>query len=211
MIIKVCGMREAQNIRQLDLVNEVDWIGFIFTDQSKRNAFDIEDFDPQTIKKRVGVFVDANHTDLQDTIDRFQLEIVQLHGFESPEYCKILLKKNPELEIMKAFSVDDSFDFDQTIAYENVVSYFLFDAKGAAAGGNGISFNWEVLKQYKGKIPFLLAGGINVDSGQLIKEFSHPKWIGIDINSGFEERAGYKNIAMIKEFTKQLKKTIQVI
>ncbi|MBT8220605.1 MAG: phosphoribosylanthranilate isomerase [Bacteroidia bacterium] len=209
MITKVCGMRDAENIRQLNSIADVDWMGFIFTKKSKRYALEIKGFEAVTHKKKVGVFVDANFEEIGNVINRYDLDIIQLHGFETPEYCDRLKEEQPQIQIMKAFRVDSDFDFLITEDYQNSADYFLFDARGAAAGGNGIQFDWEILNNYGGEIPFLLAGGIRPESVTLIQNFKHPKWIGIDINSGFETSPALKNIQSIEKFLNQINKTIQ--
>jgi len=240
MIIKVCGMRNADNIKQVSQIKEIDWMGFIFTDKSKRYALAENDFDTNTDKKKVGVFVDATIEDVVEKIEMYNLDIVQLHGEEPSEFVKLLKSRiedesvkerggSPlELEaealankaahslpasrggaaahqmIMKAFPVDSSFDFELTKPYEGIVDYFLFDAKGKEAGGNGIQFDWSVLDRYRGETPFLLAGGINPDSVDKIKAFHHDKCVGIDVNSGFEVEPGLKSNNKLNQFVKEL-------
>jgi len=207
-------MRNAENIQQVSQIEGVDWMGFIFTDKSKRYAQAEADFDTQTDKKKVGVFVDSTIEDVLDKTEKYNLDIIQLHGFETVEYCNELKKRTGGsplvpgavrgIAIMKAFPVDSDFDFSITEEYEDRVGYFLFDAKGRDAGGNGIQFDWSVLERYEGETPFLLAGGINPDSIDKIKNFNHPKWVGIDVNSGFEVEPGMKRIAALGAFVNSL-------
>jgi len=202
MKIKVCGMCDKENIQNL-LVLKPDFIGFIFYKKSKRFVTKFPEVEiPSTIKK-VGVFVNETIDEVLSAVEKFQLNVVQLHGNESPTYCKLLKEAN--LMVFKAFSVNDAFDFSQTEAYQAICDYFLFDTKGKDYGGNGIKFNWQILKNYKGNTPFLLSGGITKIDADEIKKMSHKLFAGIDINSGFEIKAALKNINDIKEFKENLK------
>jgi len=197
MQIKVCGMRDKENISSL-LALKPDYIGFIFYDKSKRFVADFPQIEiPSTIKK-VGVFVNETIEEIIEKANQHTLDFVQLHGNETPEFCSALSAKN--IKIIKAFSVDENFDFSATKPFEKCVSLFLFDTKGNSYGGTGIKFNWELLQNYTGKTPFLLSGGISKNDVAEIKKFKHPAFLGIDINSGFELQPGLKNIKEIKEF-----------
>ena len=201
MKIKVCGMRNPENLEGL-LALKPNFVGFIFYKKSKRFVIDFPKVDfPKDIKK-VGVFVNETVEEVLRIVEEYQLDGVQLHGNEPPEYCSELKREN--IEVFKAFSVDDAFDFSKTNAFQKVCNYFLFDTKGKEYGGNGIKFNWEVLQKYKGKIPFLLSGGISKNDVFAIKNFKHNAFAGIDINSGFEIEPALKNINEIKEFKNNL-------
>jgi len=199
MIIKVCGMREAQNIREVESLG-IDWIGMIFWPKSKRYVINKPSYLPKEVKK-VGVFVNADLQYIRQHIEDFQLDIIQLHGQESPEFVQAL----KPFSIIKAFNIADAEDFQLTEKYEGIADYFLFDTKGDKVGGNGKKFNWSVLSQYHGETPFILSGGIGPDDAQNIKAFQHPKCLGIDLNSRFEKEPGLKDITKLKEFIKQLK------
>ena len=177
MIVKVCGMRDAQNIRDVEKLG-VDWIGMIFWPQSKRFVAEVPSYLPKH-QKRVGVFVDAPLEDIRQHISDYQLNIIQLHGQESPDYVKAL---KPHTTI-KAFNIAKADDLVQTEQYEGIADYFLFDTKGLMVGGNGQKFDWSVLTAYHGKTPFLLSGGIGLDDAESINSFHHPNCIGIDLNS----------------------------
>jgi len=217
MKIKVCGMRDAENISELVKLKP-DFIGFIFYNKSKRFVENFPEVDfPEGIKK-VGVFVNETIENILEIVYKYQLDLVQLHGNESSEFCEKLINmftqrrlsektrhselvsESHKLEIIKAFSVDEHFNFESTVAFEKSCDYFLFDTKGTNYGGNGVKFNWDVLQKYKGKTPFLLSGGISKDDVDKIQKIRHSAFLGVDINSGFEIGAALKNIDDIKEF-----------
>lgn len=209
MKIKVCGMRDPENLSGL-IALKPDFVGFIFYNKSKRN---VEEFPqikfPKNVKK-VGVFVNENVQEVLKKVKAFELDCVQLHGNETPEYISQirtteLFSKPYKIEIIKAFSVDENFDFKKIKAFENICDFFLFDTKGENYGGNGIKFNWEILQKYKGNTPFLLSGGISKQDAEEIKSIHHKSFEGVDVNSGFEIEPGMKNINDIKEFKYKLK------
>ena len=199
--LKVCGMREETNIEALSELKP-DFMGLIFHEKSSRNVtHTISITIPEDISK-VGVFVNKAIEFITEKITDFDLDYIQLHGNESPEFCSEL--KNKGLKIIKAFNISEAFDFTTLKSYEPFCDYLLFDAFGKQAGGNGIVFNWKLLNNYKGEIPFLLSGGINDSMVDTIKNFNHPKFVGIDINSGFETAPAIKNIKNIKAFKHEL-------
>ena len=199
MIVKVCGMRDAQNIRDVEKLG-VDWIGMIFWPQSKRFVAEVPSYLPKH-QKRVGVFVDAPLEDIRQHISDYQLNIIQLHGQESPDYVKAL---KPHTTI-KAFNIAKADDLVQTEQYEGIADYFLFDTKGLMVGGNGQKFDWSVLTAYHGKTPFLLSGGIGLDDAESINSFHHPSCIGIDLNSRFEVSPAFKDIDKLRTFLGKIK------
>ncbi|TXB64302.1 phosphoribosylanthranilate isomerase [Vicingus serpentipes] len=201
LLLKVCGMKDNSNIAEL-IQLQPDFIGFIFHEKSPRNVVDhIEVNFPSNIKK-VGVFVNESEEFIHSKIISFKLNSAQLHGNESPEFCQKI--KDLGVDIIKAFNIHPEFDFKQLKAYEPYCDYFLFDAFGKKAGGNGIVFNWELLNQYSENIPFLLSGGIDETMVDQIKIFKHSQFVGIDINSKFETANCYKNITNIKLFKDEL-------
>ena len=199
LIIKVCGMREEQNISDLEKL-DIDWMGMIFWSGSKRYVSRPPSRLPQRVKK-VGVFVDASLDDIRQHVSDYQLDIIQLHGHETPAFLEAL----KPLTLIKAFNIADASDLQKTKAYEGVADYFLFDTKGKIVGGNGEKFDWTVLTAYEGSTPFLLSGGIGPDDAQRVKKFHHPKCIGIDLNSRFESAPGLKDIDQLQTFIKQIR------
>ncbi len=201
MTIKVCGMTDAENIRQTEQLG-VDMMGFIFYPKSPRCLYDIPEYLPQRAK-RVGVFVNENKETVCIYADRFGLDYVQLHGNESPEYCRSLCQQG--LQLIKAFSIASPKDLSRMSAYEGICSYYLFDTKTEELGGSGKRFDWNLLTGYRGLTPFLLSGGIGPDSTQALKKFHHYRMAGIDINSRFETAPGVKDVARIREFIRKLR------
>ena len=196
--IKVCGMRESQNISDLAKLNP-DYMGFIFFEKSKRDVskkLKRNDLDkiPTTIKK-VGVFVNATNEDIYKTIKSFNLDLVQLHGAETPEMC--LEIKNSGIKVIKAFSVDSAFDFTTTSPYKTTCDYFLFDTKGKEAGGNGFTFDWSILDKYDNDIPFLLSGGLDETNISEVNKLTHLNIHAVDVNSKFEIKPALKNIELL--------------
>lgn len=194
---KVCGMRNAENIHQTSKI-EPDFMGFIFYEKSKRNAentLDANIFDeiPLSISK-VGVFVNPTLDFILKINEKFHFDYLQLHGEETPEFCENLLKYG--FNIIKAFSIDINFDFNTLLAYKSCVSYFLFDTKADFPGGNGIKFDWNILKNYQLDIPFFLSGGIDSSDISNIVELQKniSTLFAIDVNSKFEIEPGLKDV-----------------
>ena len=199
MIVKVCGMREAENIRAVEALG-VDWMGFIFWEHSSRCVSQRPAYLP-TRAKRVGVFVDAPLDVVCQHVETFGLDVVQLHGSESPAYLRDLRSScDARLLIVKAFSIATRDDLLQTSFYEGIADYFLFDTKAQLVGGNGRKFDWSVLAHYDGSTPFLLSGGIGPDDASRLSAFSHPRLAGIDLNSRFEISPALKNVELLKQF-----------
>ena len=218
MMIKVCGMRDAANIRAVDGL-PVDLMGFIFWPRSSRYVSRRPDSLP-TRCKRVGVFVDAAIPDVLRHVADYALDYVQLHGSESPAYLRQLRTALPPAApsladggfpaIIKAFSIATAADLRQTEAYHGLADLFLFDTKGPSAGGNGRKFDWSVLSAYAGPTPFLLSGGIGPADAGLLRQlplldgFPVEHCAGIDLNSRFELAPGLKDIHLLQDFIKTI-------
>ena len=199
MIVKVCGMCEADNIRAVEALG-VDWMGFIFWEHSSRCVSQRPAYLP-TRAKRVGVFVDESLDVVCQHVESFGLDVVQLHGSESPAFLHNLRNALAgAVLIVKAFSIATRDDLLQTSLYEGLADYFLFDTKAQLVGGNGRKFDWSVLAHYDGSTPFLLSGGIGPDDASLLSAFSHPRLAGIDLNSRFETAPALKNVELLKQF-----------
>ncbi|MBQ9533858.1 MAG: phosphoribosylanthranilate isomerase [Prevotella sp.] len=202
-------MRDADNIRAVEALC-IDWMGFIFWPKSSRYVSERPAYLP-TKCKRVGVFVDASIDDIRQHVADYALDIVQLHGHESPAFIRQFQRSFVDCgfaavpRLIKAFNIATTEDLEITKPYEGIVDYFLFDTKGPSVGGNGQQFDWTVLADYVGESPFLLSGGIGPDDAERIRAFHHPKCIGIDLNSRFETAPALKDINKLKEFIKEIR------
>lgn len=200
MIVKVCGMSQAENIREIEKL-AVDWMGFIFAPHSPRFLDKKPDYLPVKTR-RVGVFVNAELSEILHRADDFKLWTVQLHGSESPIFCSELRTRS--FTVIKAFQIETENDLRKTADYEGSCDYFLFDTKSNTYGGSGKLFDWTLLHSYQGQTPFLLSGGIGPENIIALKAFNHPLCVGIDLNSRFEILPGLKDGKAIKQFLKEL-------
>ena len=207
MKLKVCGMNHHNNIQELAQL-QPDYLGFIFYEKSSRFFNGTIPNIPDSIKK-VGVFVDASVAFIVDKIITHDLQAVQLHGKESPEFIKDLIRVAADssanlVEIIKVFSIKNDFDFSVLQPYESLCHYYLFDTKGKLPGGNGYTFDWSVLNEYPSEKPFFLSGGIGLDSLKALKDFKTTKassyCYAIDVNSKFEIEPGLKNKPELEQF-----------
>lgn len=207
MKIKVCGMKNPENIQALAQL-PIDYMGLIFYPKSPRYIQGLKssllDILPDTIS-RVGVFVNEDISSLLRLIDKYELSVIQLHGSESLEYCSRIKDKYSNLIIIKAFNVSELADFSKMDQYEDVCDYFLFDTKTSQHGGSGLKFDWNILNEYIGNTPFFLSGGISAEDVEAIRKISHPKLYALDLNSKFELEPGLKNIKLLEQFINQLK------
>lgn len=202
MKLKVCGMNH--NTTEVAAL-QPDFLGFIFYENSSRNFNGEIPQLPKSIKK-VGVFVDERLEVISNTIEKYKLDVIQLHGHETPEMCRIL--QSTKVKIIKVFSIKDEFDFSVLDAYEDVVDYYLFDTKGKLPGGNGYTFDWSVLNNYPSTKPFFLSGGIGLEQIEKLKEFKKSPaskyCYAIDVNSRFEIEPGLKDISELEKFKNEL-------
>ncbi|MBQ6964331.1 MAG: phosphoribosylanthranilate isomerase [Bacteroidaceae bacterium] len=204
MIVKVCGMRDTDNIRQIDELGCVDWMGFIFYPHSPRFVSEIPTYLPQHCK-RVGAFVNEPIQDILERVKTFGFNIIQLHGNETPDYCKQLRSCiNKEVKIIKMIPITIPSDLDETKRYEGIVDYFLFETRCSIYGGCGKQFDWNILEGYKGHIPFLLTGGIKPTDAEKVLSFHHPQFVGIDLNSKFETAPAIKDPMLLRTFLSQI-------
>jgi phosphoribosylanthranilate isomerase len=204
MIVKVCGIKSEENILFLSQTN-IDMIGLNFYEPSVRYVSDevsIKLFKslPSSIK-RVGVFVNEAPSVISSKVAKYNLDYIQLHGDESPEYCSLLAQK---IDIIKVFRIDNNFDFTLLDIF-NTATYFLFDTKTITYGGSGNKFDWSLLKTYKESTPFLLSGGIGPNDVDDILNIEHPNFAGVDINSKFESAPGIKDKNLVLPFINKLK------
>jgi phosphoribosylanthranilate isomerase len=197
-LIKVCGLRDADNIAAVAAL-QPDFMGFVFCQASPRYAGNmLQPGQLQTLPtgiRKVGVFVDEPSASILTTARRYGLDVVQLHGQERPEQCAEL--RAAELQVIKAFSVGEEINFDRLEPYSGVCDYFLLDTKGPAPGGNGRPFDWQLLRGYHLRRPYLLAGGIAPEHAATLAGLRLPGLIGIDLNSRFETEPGLKDPALL--------------
>ncbi|GGH40099.1 phosphoribosylanthranilate isomerase [Mangrovimonas yunxiaonensis] len=204
MNLKICGMKYNDNLLEAAALRP-NYLGFIFYEKSQRYFNGTIPKLPKNIKK-TGVFVNAHSNTIKTQITKHDLQAVQLHGQEPPELCAAL--KQSRVEVIKAFSIKDTFNFQQLEAYETFVDFFLFDTKGKLPGGNGTTFNWEVLKHYPATTPYFLSGGIGLNSIEALNGFlkhsSAKHCYGLDVNSQFEIEPGLKDIELLKTFKQNM-------
>jgi len=195
--IKICGLREPQNIKAIDQLNP-DYMGFIFYPSSPRFININTDQIPENQAKRVGVFVNETVETILAKATEFNLTAIQLHGYEKPEECLKLL--NLGFEVFKAFRIDECSQRFEIEPYKNVCTAFLFDTKTNIAGGSGVKFNWKKLDEIAPLGNFILGGGIGPDDAELILKLNYPTLIGVDLNSRFETKPGVKDVELLRNF-----------
>lgn len=198
-------MREPENIREVEAL-DIDCMGFIFYPRSPRFVSD----DATTLdairrcsRKKVGVFVDETAESIRQKAALYRLDYLQLHGAESPEICRAL--RTEGYGVIKSFSVGAITDIEKTDRYRENVDYLLFDTKSAGYGGSGERFDWSLLNEYTGNIPFLLSGGLSPDCLTDILRFRHPQFAGVDLNSGFEISPALKDVVKLRDFSTALR------
>lgn len=210
--IKVCGMRDAENIRAIDALG-VDMIGFIFWDKSKRYVAEKPAYLPENAI-RVGVFVDAAPEEVVAKVKEYDLGVVQMHGDENLAYVTALHKlmleagitKTPK--IIKAIPVASRSSVLKAMMWDGYVDGILFETPTNGYGGSGVSFDWSLLSSYRARTPFFLTGGIGPQSLEALKEFNHPQWVGVDLNSKFETAPGVKDVELVRQFVSELKESV---
>ena len=200
LLIKVCGLREAGNIEAVAGLRP-DFIGFVFHPASPRHAG--ATLRPELLRalppdiRKVGVFVDETPAQILATVASFGLDAAQLHGQEPPAECADLRRAG--VLVIKAFPVGETVDWAAVQPYEGHCDYYLFDTKGAAPGGNGTAFDWELLRGYPLATPYLLAGGLGPEHAAALAELHLPGLAGVDLNSRFEMAPGRKDPIQLAE------------
>ena len=202
LLVKVCGITSREQLIELNKL-PIDMVGFNFFPSSPRFVHCPAEqlLLPKSNHERVGVFVNTGIEELAQHAKEFELDYLQLHGDETPEFCINAIHFG---KIIKAFGLHEGFDFNRLEAYKDTVSLFLFDTRSKKYGGSGLKFDWAILDQYKGKTPFLLSGGISLADIDQILLIDHARFTGIDVNSGFEVSPGIKNIELLKNLTHRL-------
>lgn len=204
MKVKICGMRDPQNIRDIALLKP-DFMGFIFYPPSPRYLASAEAFPFDSLKDTIttGVFVNATDSDIVNAIRSYKLKAVQLHGNENQEFCKSIRQLG--VKVLKAVSVADESDLTNLQRYEGTVDYLVLDTKTSQYGGSGTQFNWDLLNAYTVDIPFLLSGGIDEQDAKRIAKLHHPMLAGVDLNSRFELEPGLKNVEKVNRFLDRMR------
>ncbi|MGM9804440.1 MAG: phosphoribosylanthranilate isomerase [Muribaculaceae bacterium] len=209
MIVKVCGLRDETNIKQV-IDAGANWIGMIFWQHSPRYVSTKPSFAGIT---RVGVFVDETQQNILAKVADYNLDLIQLHGQEQPSFINNLrnslvnsLQKN--VGIIKAISIGAPNDFKLCKEYDEAVDFFLFDTKCAEKGGSGKKFQWQWINEYNGSKPFLVSGGIGAEDVSALSGINHPLFYGVDINSKFENSPGIKDAEAVRKFIKNINETM---
>ncbi|MEO6490840.1 MAG: phosphoribosylanthranilate isomerase [Ferruginibacter sp.] len=209
MNIKVCGITTMKQLQQLDGL-EIDFAGLNFFKSSPRymgdkiSKYELTDIDLDI--KKVGIFVNEEYEKIMQTVEDFELDVVQLHGDETANLCE---KVSSEIETIKAFRIDDASDrsIEYMIKeYDEVCDYYLFDsAHENGKGGTGKKFDWKKIEACKIEKPFFLSGGIGPEDFLMVKKITHPDFYGVDINSRFEKEPGVKDMGLVLQFIHSLK------
>ncbi|TGD82354.1 phosphoribosylanthranilate isomerase [Hymenobacter wooponensis] len=204
--IKVCGMREPASLAAVSAL-QPDFLGFIFYPKSSRYVG--EELSAETLAalpagiRKVGVFVNESSQEIQRRVRELGLDLVQMHGHEAPAQCQELRESG--LAVVKAFSVGADFDFDQLTPYVGHVDYFLFDTKGEQPGGNGTTFDWNLLARYPLNVPYFLAGGLGLAHAEGLRNLRLPGLFALDLNSRFETAPGVKDATLLRQMFNELR------
>ena len=200
--IKICGI---SSIKALQASRRADYIGFVFYPKSPRfvnadKAYKLCEY-CDTQQKKVGLFVDSDINLISYLNEKLDLDYIQLHGNETIEEITSLKKKIGRTKIIKSIGIREKKDLQLSYAYENIADMLLLDTKYEASdipGGNGVGFNWEILKEFNPKKDWMLAGGIKYSN--LEKCLKKTKAPIIDISSGLEYEKGKKSVRKINNF-----------
>jgi phosphoribosylanthranilate isomerase len=203
MKIKVCGMKNPENIREISVLSP-DYMGFIFYPKSKRYAGELNEEVVKNLNHliKVGVFVNEEALCIKEICKRYNINFIQLHGNENPALCQEL--KSEGFKIIKVFSVGEHFEFSETNAYKKVADYFLFDTKSESYGGTGKKFNWSLFEHYDNQKEIFLSGGIGPDDVEEIKKLKSLNIHALDINSKFEIEPGLKDVGLVRKFIERI-------
>ncbi len=203
--IKICGMREQGNIRELAGLKP-DYMGFIFYPASKRYAGRLSPSDLMNIPveiKKVAVFVNASREEIVSTCKAYSIRILQLHGDEPPAFCRLLREEG--FQVIKAFRVGQGLDMEKMEAFAEVCDFILFDTSGEGFGGTGLKFDWNQLQDYTLELPFFLSGGIAPGDAGRIKDMDIPQLYAVDLNSRFEIKPGLKDKEELEKFIRKIR------
>ncbi|WP_448520702.1 phosphoribosylanthranilate isomerase [Rhodoflexus sp.] len=203
---KICGLKDPANIAAILDKVQPDYAGLIFYRGSSRFMGELPPEDLPVFPsgtKKVGVFVNQSAAEISRAAADYGLQLLQLHGNEAPDFC-YEMRLQTGLPVIKAFAVGQTFDFVRLATYEQAVDFFLFDTQGKNHGGNGVTFNWELLQNYASPKPFFLSGGIGIEQATAINELQLPMLYAIDVNSRFEIAPGLKDVELLLRFKQEL-------
>lgn len=209
MLLKICGMCDADNIRAVEAAARPDMMGFIFWPASSRYCHTLPAYMPGVGVERVGVFVDAQTDDIVARAKAFGLHRLQLHGHECPDRC-CEVHEATGLPVIKALRVETTADVAHARYYANAVSMILFDTRTSLPGGSGRQFDWSILSAYDVELPFLLSGGIGPDDINALTTFQHPRCAGFDVNSRFEFSPGIKDANALAAFASAMRQPLNI-
>ncbi|MGH6894066.1 MAG: phosphoribosylanthranilate isomerase [Dongiaceae bacterium] len=203
---KICGLKAPEAVAAA-VEGAAALVGFVFFPASPRNV------EPATVRalsarvpagiRKVGLLVDESDARIADILSRCDLDLLQLHGKETPERVANIRARFGR-QVIKAISVSEAADLDRAAGYESVADYLMFDAKppksmaGVLPGGNALSFDWGLLAGRRFRLPWFLAGGLTPDNlTEAVRISGAPM---VDVSSGVEDRPGEKNVSKIKAF-----------
>lgn len=224
MIIKVCGMREPENIRAVSELG-VDMIGFVFYRNSPRYVSSVSSHvgllpDYASISEtesaarhnplKVGVFVSEMPQNIITMAYNYKLDYVQLHGMNDDVMIDNLRRTldvdiRPGIKFIKAIGISDIFDIEMWRKYKGVADLLLFHAKGSTCDDDATKFDWSLLDSYDGDIPFIIGGGIGPEDAEALLSLNHPMLAGVDINSRFESSPAVKDISLLEPFVSKIR------
>ncbi len=205
MQVKVCGLKDRENLSEVIHLNP-DFIGFVFFPASARyigNDMAMQHFikSIKTVSK-VGVFVNDDCRIILAAVQNYGLNFIQLHGDETPDFCTRISRHIP---VIKAFRIDQEFDFSTLTKYQNCCDYFLFDTATVHYGGSGRVFDWHLLKKYNLEKSYFLSGGIGLDNFHEVVAIQDSRLIFLDVNSRLETAPGIKNIKDLKTLIHEIR------
>lgn len=200
MKLKVCGLKHKTNIYEVRDAG-VDYIGMIFYEKSPRYV--VDNLYPEDVLffnedvEKIGVFVNASLEEIRSQGKLYQLDYIQLHGQESPEFCQAV--SDLGFGVIKVFGVGENFDFSVMTPYQHVVDFFLFDTKTPEHGGSGKTFNWDILNNYTLDVPVFVGGGVGLDNLKELLNKEFPFLYAVDMNSKLEVEPGLKDLLKVEE------------
>lgn len=204
--VKICGITTPE-VAWSAVCYGAAFMGFVFYPPSPRavtpeRAADIARSCAGQIQT-VALFVDPTDEELQAVFNAFTPDMIQLHGSESVDRVR-WIRMHGGRPVIKALGVSSAADVAEAKAYEDVADWLLFDAKptGGLPGGTGRSFDWEILRAYRSSRPWMLSGGLNVDTVGAALSVCRPD--AIDLSSGVEDAPGHKSEALINQFFEEL-------